>query len=57
VQRVGSRNVCKTEFIESKDKRGNITKTRETICRDDPHRKASNQRLGGALQFVQSIRL
>ena len=33
---VGNRNVCKTEFIESKDKRGNITKTRETICRDDP---------------------
>ena len=33
---VGNRNVCKTEFVESKDKRGNITKTRETICRDDP---------------------
>ena len=33
---VGNRNICKTEFIESKDKRGNITKTRETICRDDP---------------------
>ena len=33
---VGNRNVCKTEFVESKDKRGSITKTRETICRDDP---------------------
>jgi len=33
---VGNRNVCKTEFVESKDKKGNITKTRETICRDNP---------------------
>ena len=33
---VGNKNTCKTEFVESKDKRGNITKTRETICRDDP---------------------
>jgi len=32
---VGNRNVCKTEFVESKDKKG-ITKTRETICRDNP---------------------
>ena len=33
---VGNRNVCKTEFVESKDKRGNITNTRETVCRDNP---------------------
>ena len=33
---VGNRNTCKTEIKESKDKVGTITKTRETICRDDP---------------------
>jgi hypothetical protein len=33
---VGNRNVCTTEFTESRDKRGNITKTRETICKDEP---------------------
>jgi hypothetical protein len=35
-KKVGNRNICKTEIAESKDKKGNITKTRETICRDDP---------------------
>ena len=33
---VGNKNTCKTEIKESKDKIGTITKTRETICRDDP---------------------
>ena len=33
---VGNKNTCKTEIKESKDKVGTITKTRETICRDDP---------------------
>ena len=33
---VGNKNTCKTETKESKDKVGTITKTRETICRDDP---------------------
>ena len=33
---VGNKNTCKTEIKESKDKVGTITKTRETICRDEP---------------------
>jgi hypothetical protein len=33
---VGNKNTCKTETKESKDKSGTITKTRETICRDEP---------------------
>jgi hypothetical protein len=33
---VGNKNTCKTEIKESKDKVGIITKTRETICRDEP---------------------
>ena len=33
---VGNKNTCKTEIKESKDKIGTITKTRETICRDEP---------------------
>ena len=33
---VGNKNTCKTEIRESKDKVGTITKTRETICRNDP---------------------
>ena len=33
---VGNKNTCKTEIKESKNKIGTITKTRETICRDDP---------------------
>ena len=33
---VGNKNTCKTEIKESKDKVGTITKTRETICKDEP---------------------
>jgi hypothetical protein len=33
---VGNKNTCKTEIKETKDKIGTITKTRETICRDEP---------------------
>ena len=33
---VGNKNTCKTEIKESKNKIGTITKTRETICRDEP---------------------
>jgi hypothetical protein len=33
---VGNKNTCKTEIKELKDKAGTITKTRETICRDEP---------------------
>ncbi len=33
---VGNKNTCKTEIKELKNKVGTITKTRETICRDDP---------------------
>jgi hypothetical protein len=33
---VGSKNTCRTEMRESKDKQGNITKVRETICKDEP---------------------
>jgi len=33
---VGNKNTCKTETKETKDKSGTITKTRETICRDEP---------------------
>jgi hypothetical protein len=33
---VGNKNTCKTEIKESKNKVGTITKTRETICRDEP---------------------
>ena len=33
---VGNKNTCKTEIKESKDKVGTITRTRETICRDEP---------------------
>jgi len=33
---VGNKNTCKTDIKESKDKVGTITKTRETICRDEP---------------------
>jgi hypothetical protein len=34
---VGNKNTCKTEIKELKNKVGTITKTRETICRDDPN--------------------
>ena len=33
---IGNRNVCRTNIRDSKDRRGNITKIRETICMDEP---------------------
>jgi len=33
---VGSKNTCRTEMREGKDKQGNITKVKETICKDEP---------------------
>ena len=33
---LGSRNICKTINLESKDKDGKITKTKEVVCRNYP---------------------
>jgi hypothetical protein len=33
---LGSRNICKTINLESKDKDGKITKTKETVCKNYP---------------------
>ena len=33
---MGSRNTCKTIILESKDKDGKITKTKEVICKNYP---------------------
>jgi hypothetical protein len=33
---LGSRNVCKTINLESKDKDGKITKTKEVVCKNYP---------------------
>ena len=43
---VGSKNTCKTEVREKADRQGNITKVRETICKDEPTiEPVSQQRL------------
>lgn len=33
---LGSRNICKTINLESKDKDGKITKTKEVVCKNYP---------------------
>jgi hypothetical protein len=33
---IGSRNICKTINLESKDKDGKITKTKEVVCKNYP---------------------